>query len=194
MEFFGGRTRTRTWDPLIKSQLLYQLSYAPGMPPRWTPQGLRPVAKRVPAVQRRPVETCLKISLPRSSPRGAPRDGKSAFTRLCDALCVAGTPLRGPRARRSGLEVPGLASLARDTKSWIPAGVYPRESGGGNERSSWRALAICSAQHCGANAQPHGYFTTARRGFHKRKAAGWGPGGSRTSAIVSGGWECDRRR
>ena len=31
--FVGGRTRTRTWDPLIKSQLLYQLSYAPGMPP-----------------------------------------------------------------------------------------------------------------------------------------------------------------
>jgi hypothetical protein len=30
--------------------------------------------------------------------------------------------------------------------------------------------------------------------FQKRKAAGWGPGGSRTSAIVSGGWECDRRR
>jgi len=28
----------------------------------------------------------------------------------------------------------------------------------------------------------------------KWKAAGWGPGGSRTSAIVSGGWECDRRR
>jgi hypothetical protein len=27
--YFGGRTRTRTWDPLIKSQLLYQLSYAP---------------------------------------------------------------------------------------------------------------------------------------------------------------------
>jgi hypothetical protein len=25
----GGRTRARTWDPLIKSQLLYQLSYAP---------------------------------------------------------------------------------------------------------------------------------------------------------------------
>ena len=24
-----GRTRARTWDPLIKSQLLYQLSYAP---------------------------------------------------------------------------------------------------------------------------------------------------------------------
>ncbi len=26
---FGGRTRIRTLDPLIKSQLLYQLSYAP---------------------------------------------------------------------------------------------------------------------------------------------------------------------
>ena len=25
----GGRTRARTVDPLIKSQLLYQLSYAP---------------------------------------------------------------------------------------------------------------------------------------------------------------------
>src|ERR1041384_2509080 len=30
LEGFGGRTRARTWDPLIKSQLLYQLSYAPG--------------------------------------------------------------------------------------------------------------------------------------------------------------------
>ena len=28
-EFIGGRTRIRTLDPLIKSQLLYQLSYAP---------------------------------------------------------------------------------------------------------------------------------------------------------------------
>src|SRR5262249_20721758 len=46
----------------------------------------------------------------RSSPRGAPRDAR-----------VAGTPLRGPRGRGSGLGVPGLASLARDTKSWIPA-------------------------------------------------------------------------
>src|SRR3546814_14982380 len=28
----GGRTSARTWDPLIKSQLLYQLSYAPIFP------------------------------------------------------------------------------------------------------------------------------------------------------------------
>jgi hypothetical protein len=29
LDKIGGRTRTRTLDPLIKSQLLYQLSYAP---------------------------------------------------------------------------------------------------------------------------------------------------------------------
>src|SRR5215467_8361421 len=40
----------------------------------------------------------------------------------------------GTQGHRSALEVPGLASLARDTKSWNPAGVHPRESGGGNER------------------------------------------------------------
>jgi hypothetical protein len=32
-DLLGGRTRARTWDPLIKSQLLYQLSYAPGPGP-----------------------------------------------------------------------------------------------------------------------------------------------------------------
>src|SRR5260370_29122667 len=35
-----------------------------------------------------------------SSPRGVPRDSKSAFTRVCDALCVAGAPLRGPIFQR----------------------------------------------------------------------------------------------
>jgi hypothetical protein len=29
LEKAGGRRRTRTFDPLIKSQLLYHLSYAP---------------------------------------------------------------------------------------------------------------------------------------------------------------------
>jgi hypothetical protein len=32
-DFIGGRTRARTLDPLIKSQLLYQLSYAPMQSP-----------------------------------------------------------------------------------------------------------------------------------------------------------------
>ena len=40
-DFVGGRSRTRTYGPLIKSQLLYQLSYAP---PR-NRAGTGPVAK-----------------------------------------------------------------------------------------------------------------------------------------------------
>src|SRR5262249_33534641 len=45
----GGRTRTRTLDPLIKSQLLYQLSYAPGSPRLWRVRASkpRPLAKLV---------------------------------------------------------------------------------------------------------------------------------------------------
>src|SRR5258705_13618547 len=46
----GGRTRARTWDPLIKSQLLYQLSYAPGRARKAFARGRR-LAKRPPNVQ-----------------------------------------------------------------------------------------------------------------------------------------------
>jgi hypothetical protein len=47
----GGRTRARTWDPLIKSQLLYQLSYAPGSDPETATARGRRLAKRPPDVQ-----------------------------------------------------------------------------------------------------------------------------------------------
>ena len=51
---FGGRTRARTWDPLIKSQLLYQLSYAPGLPSTGlAPLGAGHLAKRPRTVQPR---------------------------------------------------------------------------------------------------------------------------------------------
>src|SRR5262249_21751380 len=73
LDLIGGRTRTRTWDPLIKSQLLYQLSYAPGVPPAKAPQGLRPVAKRVPTVQQGPVDVCCEIPPPLVPARGTPR-------------------------------------------------------------------------------------------------------------------------
>src|SRR5271163_4471759 len=49
--FLGGRSRARTYDPLIKSQLLYQLSYAPGTS---GPESLRKrgrLTKRPPDVQ-----------------------------------------------------------------------------------------------------------------------------------------------
>src|SRR5262245_43543091 len=48
----GGRTRARTWDPLIKSQLLYQLSYAPGKTSGKGPRRRGAVAKRHPPVKR----------------------------------------------------------------------------------------------------------------------------------------------
>jgi hypothetical protein len=47
-----------------------------------------------------------KVCRPRD---GAPRDSKSAFTRVHDALCVAGTPLRGPITAASGIWVPAFA-------------------------------------------------------------------------------------
>ena len=47
----GGRTRARTWDPLIKSQLLYQLSYAPGAWDRKAFASGRRLAKPPPDVQ-----------------------------------------------------------------------------------------------------------------------------------------------
>src|SRR5262245_23005904 len=42
----GGRTRARTWDPLIKSQLLYQLSYAPSLKTRRENNRIRRNCKR----------------------------------------------------------------------------------------------------------------------------------------------------
>ena len=44
----GGRTRARTWDPLIKSQLLYQLSYAPGKTAPAKPCKSRSCSKAIP--------------------------------------------------------------------------------------------------------------------------------------------------
>jgi hypothetical protein len=56
----GGRTRTRTLDPLIKSQLLYQLSYAPGMPRRGPRRGAHRVARGCRAVQQARRGTCVR--------------------------------------------------------------------------------------------------------------------------------------
>ncbi len=48
----GGRTGTRTLDPLIKSQLLYRLSYAP--PCRWTIRPGRRLGNRAGRLERYP--------------------------------------------------------------------------------------------------------------------------------------------
>ncbi len=57
----GGRTRARTWDPLIKSQLLYQLSYAPGKargPLFKTRRSCSRAAAACPATRALQVEAC----------------------------------------------------------------------------------------------------------------------------------------
>jgi hypothetical protein len=167
---FGGRTRTRTWDPLIKSQLLYQLSYAPGMPPAKAPQGLGPVAKRVPTVQRRCAGTCLNLL------------GVSRFS-LPLVPAKAGT--QGRRAGvgvRVSLRSPGTRSRG------FPVEFTLAKAGAG------MSGVLCAADKNSDAMRRCRAFHNRVSEFHKRKAAGWGPGGSRTSAIVSGGWECDRRR
>ena len=65
----GGCTRTRTLDPLIKSQLLYQLSYAPA-------QEARSITKR-----RRLVE--------RAAPRRSGDQGAAA--QFGSSACLCGT-------------------------------------------------------------------------------------------------------
>src|SRR5215510_12075812 len=64
-DFIGGRTRTRTLDPLIKSQLLYQLSYAPG--PAAVARGRGSVAK--------PSRTVQGTGAVRASPGALPGPG-----------------------------------------------------------------------------------------------------------------------
>jgi hypothetical protein len=125
----GGRTRTRTWDPLIKSQLLYQLSYAPGISPP-------------PAVR---AGSCSKA--------GSHCPGKARNAPSCRRISIAWR----------AAPFSGLPPAARVQFGAVAAHI--------------------------AAVRP---FHSRAPEFHKRKAAGWGPGGSRTSAIVSGGWECDR--
>src|ERR1700730_17758366 len=58
----------------------------------------------------------------RADPHGHDADRRARQTRLERTTPIRSSPRkRGPRGRGSGLGVPGLASLARDTKSRIPA-------------------------------------------------------------------------
>jgi hypothetical protein len=72
----------------------------------------------------------------RSSPRGAPRDGKSAFTRVYDALCVAGTPLRGPM-------IPAPAKAGTGRCLWVPALPPLSRRSAGTTLVGWRERPTC---------------------------------------------------
>jgi hypothetical protein len=81
----GGRTRIRTLDPLIKSQLLYQLSYAPSKP------GFREAGSG------------LDIKLVQES--------KGMFSRRPDnRICRSGLPVREAARGRAGPRAQRLAS------------------------------------------------------------------------------------
>src|SRR5258707_2797030 len=104
--FLGGRTRARTWDPLIKSQLLYQLSYAPGT----GPESLRESASFSKATPRCPAN---RRDFPghRHGPwKRKSRRNPAAFS---DCFDRSGDGLR-PRAARPGRHYPCPAHPGRD--------------------------------------------------------------------------------
>src|SRR5262245_64353110 len=130
LDFIGGRTRTRTWDPLIKSQLLYQLSYAPEKcRPTERARSCSKAGSHCPGKARS--ERWMILPPTRTSAKGtAPEVPRNPARRMATELACdgAGVPLHRAPPRIS----------------------HPRP------------------------------FHTRVVEFPKRKAAGWGPGGSRT--------------
>src|SRR5438132_957834 len=156
IDLLGGRTRTRTWDPLIKSQLLYQLSYAPEMPAAGGPTRAASCSKASSHCPAKPAGTCVNLlSGAQSSVHSRPRLREGKLQR--ESRPTLGPRFRGDE-RGENLEAPPIKNSD--------------------------VIRLAERRHT---------FHIRTAEFHKRKAAGWGPGGSRTSAIVSGGWECDRR-
>jgi hypothetical protein len=68
----GGRTRTRTWDPLIKSQLLYQLSYAPRLRRHGSSARAGVVYQSAPGLSSKAWRRCAVDAVP-TSPMGRSR-------------------------------------------------------------------------------------------------------------------------
>src|SRR3984893_13448900 len=97
MLLLGGRTRARTWDPMIKSHLLYQLSYAPGTWPRKAFARGRRLAKRFGDVQQT-IEVFPALSRGRKREKPPDSGGFSSDIRgLTDRAATAG---RNPDRRR----------------------------------------------------------------------------------------------
>src|SRR5262249_34557042 len=80
-------------------------------------------------------------SLPLVPARGTPRDSKSAFTRVCDALCVAGTPLRGPSFWLWIPAFAGMSGVCCAVRSILPLKPFARACGMPADWRSWFAPA-----------------------------------------------------
>ena len=85
----GGRTRARTWDPLIKSQLLYQLSYAPGKTAPAKPCKSRSCSKAIPRCPAMSGENSGHIGIGEGSPE---TPGRSRSKAPSNALWKAAPP------------------------------------------------------------------------------------------------------
>ena len=106
IDFIGGRTRTRTWDPLIKSQLLYQLSYAPEMPAAGGPTRAASCSKASSHCPAKPAGTCVNLlSGAQSSVHSRPRLREGKLQR--ESRPTLGPRFRGDE-RGENLEAPPI--------------------------------------------------------------------------------------
>src|SRR6185312_12070561 len=106
----GGRTRARTWDPMIKSHLLYQLSYAPGT----GRESLRNSGSFSKATSRCPAS---QRGFPGGRVRQPNRKKPPDFGRLFDGFSKGGWPRSEPLGAAS---VTAILAAARVT---IPVAV-----------------------------------------------------------------------
>ncbi len=161
-DFIGGRTRTRTLDPLIKSQLLYHLSYAPSAAlarglwrarqPGPRPCGaLAPQAR--PALQRVLVSGCSSVveqKLPKLRVEGSiPFTRSSNITHLGSAAArpSRASPARGALQPIQVAIQPCAHGLPPDQPHycWLPKPITGRAGADlrGNFYRQWYALVTC---------------------------------------------------
>ncbi len=145
----GGRTRTRTLDPLIKSQLLYQLSYAPGSTGgsaakpgclskgRWTLSSWR-----APASRGNPKKKC-RAGRPKKKPPGVGPGGWAAArgSRVGERVNEPQPTSRGPLnpgwdRRRGPGPMPGPRK--REPRWWCQPPMPCRSDRGGASRGGRR--------------------------------------------------------
>jgi hypothetical protein len=116
---FGGRTRARTWDPMIKSHLLYQLSYAPGTGPEKTLARGPSFSKATPRCPANWARFSRPLEGARNGEKSSDSSDFSAGFNLRPRPCPQSRPdpLRsGPRSRPSSSR--SKRSMPRSKRCW----------------------------------------------------------------------------
>ena len=203
---FGGRTRARTWDPLIKSQLLYQLSYAPGLPERFASGGGRVAKAAAPVQQPRPASDGPGITgpdwrKPASAPRakGKPPGGPGGSLRRrsrgagkdrrqCDSgsvrrPAVARAPPQRPPRLRDSMREPALLAVVKALVERLrrigeALQARGRASVIASARPRSRSIRSTGCARCGARS-------VARRAASCGRRAAWRDRGSRSRPPAS---------